>query len=74
MRCGYLLGLLACAAGLARAQDPFEIHVYEYETLHPGQFTLEAHLNYVGSGTKDYQGPLLRSKTNSISPWSSRPG
>jgi hypothetical protein len=58
MRCSYLLGLLACAAGLARAQDPFEIHVYEYETLHPGQFTLEAHLNYVGTGTKDYQGPV----------------
>ena len=26
--------------GIAKAQDPFEIHVYEYETLHRGQFTL----------------------------------
>ena len=25
----------------AQAQDPFEIHVYDYETLKPGQFTLE---------------------------------
>ncbi len=58
MRSGHLLFFIACAAGLARAQDPFEIHVYEYETLHPGQFTLETHLNYVGSGTKDYRGTV----------------
>lgn len=49
---------MACAVSLARAQDPFEIHVYEYETLHPCQFTLETHLNYVGSGTKDYLGTV----------------
>jgi hypothetical protein len=36
----------------AHAQDPFEIHVYEYETLKPGQFTLEQHLNYWGIGSK----------------------
>ena len=40
------------------AQDPFEIHVYEYETLKPGQFTLEQHLNYVGRGTKSFDGAL----------------
>jgi hypothetical protein len=40
------------------AQDSFEVHVYEYESLHPGQFTLETHLNYVGSGTKDYAGTV----------------
>ncbi len=28
------------------------------ETLHPGQFTLETHLNYVDSGTKDYEGSV----------------
>jgi hypothetical protein len=36
VRYGYALCFLACAAGLARAQDPFEIHVYEYEILHSG--------------------------------------
>ena len=44
--------------GSARAQDPFEIHVYEYEELQPGQFTLEQHLNYVGIGTKTSNGTL----------------
>jgi len=59
MRCAiwWAAGVLLAAGG-ARAQDPFEIHVYEYETLHPGQFTLETHLNYVGSGTKQYDGPV----------------
>jgi hypothetical protein len=42
----------------AKAQDPFEIHVYEYEALHRGQFTFETHLNYVGSGTKTSDGPV----------------
>jgi hypothetical protein len=45
-------------AGLAHAQDPFEIHVYEYETLHRGQFTFETHLNYVGKGTRTFEGPV----------------
>jgi len=53
--CWAILLLVPCAAC---AQDPFEIHVYEYETLHPGQFTLETHLNYVGSGTREYDGPV----------------
>jgi hypothetical protein len=58
MRSVYILSFLACAAVLAHAQDPFEIHVYEYETLHPGQFTLETHFNYTGSGTKNYEGSV----------------
>src|SRR5260370_9718563 len=48
---------LACA-GLAQAQDPFEIHVYEYEALHRGQCTFETHLNYVGKGTRTFEGPV----------------
>ena len=40
------------------AQDPFEIHVYEYETLEPGQFTLEQHLNYWAIGSKVSDGTL----------------
>src|ERR1700681_3626881 len=46
------------SALLLSAQDPFEIHIYEYETLKPGQFTLEQHLNYVGRGTKAYEGTV----------------
>lgn len=41
-----------------RAQDPFEIHVYEYETLKPVQFTLEQHLNYIGRGTRTFDATL----------------
>src|SRR5437879_6153518 len=44
--------------GIAKAQDPFEIHVYEYETLHRVQFMLEGHLNYVGKGTETFEGPV----------------
>jgi hypothetical protein len=33
--------------GTLCAQDPFEIHVLEYEQLQPGEFTFENHLNYV---------------------------
>lgn len=33
------------------AQDAFEIHVYEYEPLTRGQYSLEAHLNLVGGNT-----------------------
>jgi len=43
---------------IARAQDPFEIHVYEYEELPPGGFTLESHLNFVGIGTNSFNGPV----------------
>jgi hypothetical protein len=50
---------LACLCPLhVSAQDPFEIHVYEYETLKRGEFTFELHLNYIGKGTKTYDGPL----------------
>jgi hypothetical protein len=49
--------LLVCAAVL-RAQDPFEIHVYEYEPLPLGTFTYEAHLNYVAKGAKTFDGAL----------------
>lgn len=45
-------------AAAALAQDPFEIHVYEYETLHRGEFTFETHLNYVGKGTRVFDGPV----------------
>jgi hypothetical protein len=40
----------------ANAQDPFEIHVYEYEKLHRLQFTFEQHLNYWAIGSKTFDG------------------
>ena len=56
---GSLRILLAVAFTSALyAQDPFEIHVYEYETPKRGQFTFEQHLNYVGRGTKAFEGTL----------------
>jgi hypothetical protein len=59
--------VLACAAACfcaqpVRGQDPFEIHVYEYETLKRGDFTLEAHLNRVGKGTKYFDGTVAPSQ------------
>jgi len=44
--------------GTARAQDPFEIDVYEYEQLAPGGLTLEGHFNFVGIGTDSFEGPV----------------
>ncbi len=46
-----VLFLSICAAVL-RAQDPFEIHVYEYEPLPPRTFTYEAHMNYIAKGLR----------------------
>src|SRR6202790_4743148 len=50
-------GLFLFTALLA-AQDPFEIHVYEYETLKLYQFTFETHLNYIAIGTRRFDGTL----------------
>jgi hypothetical protein len=52
--------LLVCTAAVAtlRAQDPFEINVYEYEPLPRGSYTYEAHINYVLKGTRYSDGPL----------------
>ena len=52
IRCG--LGVaLACLAGApAHAQDLFEIQVYPYETVQPGQTMLEFHTNFIPSGCR----------------------
>ena len=42
------VSMLLVSIGALCAQDPFEIHVLEYEQLHPGEFTFENHVNYVG--------------------------
>ncbi len=46
------LHLFVAGAGIVHGQDTFEIHVYEFESLKRGRFTLEQHINYVGRGTK----------------------
>ena len=51
--------LLLAAASRASAQDPFEIHIYEYEPLARGQYSLEAHLNLIAQGSVDHEGTLL---------------
>jgi hypothetical protein len=42
----------------ARAQDLFEIQVYPYETVEPGQTMVEFHTNFIPSGTHDTAGGL----------------
>jgi hypothetical protein len=49
-----LLFTLAC-----QAQDPFEIHIYEYEPLSWREYSLEAHLNFMAQGTSQSDGTLL---------------
>jgi hypothetical protein len=55
---GTLLLFLLVTGSDARAQDPFEIQVYEYETVPKGMWNLETHLNYVGKGTRRFEGPV----------------
>ena len=48
-----ILLLLSCPV-FVQAQDPFEIQVYEYDTVPKGMWNLETHLNYIGSGTRSF--------------------
>ncbi len=54
-----LLIALFFSASIAHAQDPFEIHVYEYEPMSWRQYSLEAHLTYLAQGTATPDGMLL---------------
>lgn len=60
----YLMGVALAAGALplgrsmARAQDPFEIQVYEAETVPKGRWNLETHFNYTFKGTTGFQGPV----------------
>ena len=58
MRSGYLLLMMLCR-GVAQAQDPFEIHIYEYEPMAWRSYSLEAHLNFDPQGTNTAEGTLL---------------
>jgi hypothetical protein len=41
------IAILTVSTGALWAQDPFEIHVLEYEQLTSGEFAFENHVNYV---------------------------
>ena len=53
-----LLAGLACVERVS-AQDPFEIHIYEYEPLSWRSYSLEAHLNFDPQGNALRDGSLL---------------
>jgi hypothetical protein len=55
-----LLAGLACVSGVS-AQDPFEIHIYEYEPLSWRFYSLEAHLNFDPQANALRDGSLLSS-------------
>ena len=57
MRHCLLLAFLSCAVRVS-AQDPFEIHIYEYEPMRRGEYSLEAHLNLVTQGSPESDGSL----------------
>jgi hypothetical protein len=53
-----LIAVLCCASRVA-AQDPFEIHIYEYEPMSLGEYSLETHLNFDTQGSSRRDGTLL---------------
>ena len=50
--------LLALQSVPARAQDPFEIQVYEYATVPKGRWNLETHFNYTARGVRTFEGAV----------------
>jgi hypothetical protein len=46
---------VGCWPAVARAQDRFEIQVYDAEVAPPGGVGLELHINHVAAGTKDVE-------------------
>jgi len=54
--------LLAGLSSRLLAQDPFEIHIYEYEPLNWREYSLEAHLNISPQGSAVREGTLLPSQ------------
>jgi hypothetical protein len=52
--CSSLSWLALAFAAAVSAQDPFEIHVYEYEPMARGEYSLEAHLNFDVRGTQTH--------------------
>jgi hypothetical protein len=48
--------MCALIATSASAQDPFEIQVYEYQTVPKGRWNLETHINYAAKGPALFEG------------------
>ena len=59
MRWTFVAPAALLLAQVAAAQDPFEIHIYEYEPLKWREYSLEAHVNYGPQGTRSSDGMLL---------------
>lgn len=49
------LGICACGAGAARAQDNYEIQVYGSDLVDPGKTMVELHSNFTFEGSKTEQ-------------------
>jgi hypothetical protein len=60
------IGLVAIASPRARAQDPFEIQVYEYELVPKGKWNLETHINRVAKGEMKDQNHLTFELTRGV--------
>ena len=50
--------LLACVAGVARAQDNYEIQVYGADLVPPAVTMVELHSNFTASGSKVFDGTM----------------
>ena len=58
-----MVALLTVAlASPAAAQDPFEIQVYEYETVPRGRWDLETHVNYTARGVRAFDAGVAPSQ------------
>ena len=55
---GLVLALAAALPRAARAQDPFEIEVYDYATAARGEWELDTHLGYIARGTRVADGTV----------------
>src|SRR5580658_10338038 len=55
------VSMLIVSTGVLCAQDPFEIHVLEYEQLQLGEFTFEDHMNYVAQSAAQGASPATQS-------------
>jgi len=51
-----MAAIAVCAPCMAHAQDLFEIQVYPYDTIPPGETMVELHSNFIPSGTKTSEG------------------
>jgi hypothetical protein len=62
--CCLFLLLWLCPV-LVLAQDPFEIQIYEYDTVPKGMWNLETHLNHIARGTRSFEGSVAPTQDQS---------